>query len=145
MTTTPGKAGIYDTIGGADAVASAVDQFYERVLADPDLIDYFVDVDIRRLKAHQRSFIAAAIGGAELYRGRSMREAHAGLQVQLDHFDKVVAHLVDTLSSLGVPEEVIRQIGAKLTPLRDEIAPSVETTTIPAAAPRRRFRLRKAG
>lgn len=78
-----------------------------------------------------------------------MREAHAGLNVQPAHFDKVVGHLVDTLSSLGVPEDVIARIGAKLAPLRDEIAPAgaapVDVVpSIPVATRRRRFWLRRA-
>lgn len=146
MTTNSGKTTIFDAIGGADAVTAAVDQFYDRVFADPDLVDYFTGVDVKRLKAHQRSFIAAAIGGSEIYKGRSMKEAHAGLNVQPEHFDKVVTHLVDTLSSLGVPDDVIAQIGAKLAPLRDEIAPPCAAVPEPVEIPRRRFfRLRRAG
>lgn len=69
MTSNSGKAMTFDSIGGTDAVAVAVDQFYERVCADPDLEGYFDGVDVKRLKSHQRSFIAAAIGGSEIYRG----------------------------------------------------------------------------
>jgi len=123
--TASGKAtSIYDTIGGADSVAVAVDQFYERVLADDQLAGYFVGTDLKRLKSHQRSFIAAAIDGPELYEGRPMKDAHAALHIQPAHFDRVVGHLVDTLSSLGVPESVIGEIGGRLAPLRDEIAPA---------------------
>jgi NTE family protein len=57
---------IYDSIGGAAAVRAAVDDFYDRVLADPELAPFFDGTDMRRLKAHQRSFVAAAIGGPEL-------------------------------------------------------------------------------
>lgn len=116
--------GIYEDIGGSSAVTAAVDDFYVRVLADPELAPYFEGTDIKRLKGHQRYFIAAAIGGPEPYEGRNMREAHESLDVQPDHFDRVVGHLVDTLTSLGVPEATIGQIGAKLSPLKDEIAPA---------------------
>jgi hemoglobin len=114
---------IYDEIGGADAVAAAVEQFYERVLGDPALAPYFADTDMRRLKAHQRMFIAVAVGGPEAYTGRSMGAAHAALNVQPEHFDLVVGHLVATLTDLGVPAETIGAIGGKLAPLKAEIAP----------------------
>lgn len=116
---------IFDAIGGSAAVAATVDSFYERVLADPHLTGYFDGMDIKRLKGHQRGFIAAAIGGPELYTGRSMREAHATLHIRPEHFDLVVGHLVDALTSLNVPDSIIGQIGAKLMPLRDEIAPGL--------------------
>lgn len=112
---------IYDSIGGAPAVQAAVDDFYVRVLGDPQLAPYFVGVDIQKLKAHQRSFIAAAIGGSELYSGRDMAAAHADLKIKDEDFDAVVGHLVATLSGLGVPEETIGQIGGALSPLRGEI------------------------
>ena len=50
---------IYDDIGGAEALAATVDEFYVRVSADPLLAPYFADSNIDRVKAHQRSFIAA--------------------------------------------------------------------------------------
>ncbi len=112
---------IYDSIGGAAAVRAAVDDFYDRVLADSELAPSFDGTDLRRLKAHQRSFIAAAIGGPEVFAGRDMASAHAGLGVTDAQFDAVVAHLVDTLTGLGVPQDVIGQIGAALTPLRASI------------------------
>jgi len=112
---------IYDSIGGAPAVAAAVDDFYTRVLADPKLAPFFDTVDLAKLKSHQRSFIAAAIGGPEIFAGRSMADAHAGLNVTDAHFDAVVSHLVDTLTGLGVPDETIGQIGGALAPLRTQI------------------------
>jgi hemoglobin len=98
-----------------------VDDFYARVLADPRLAPFFAGTDLSRLKAHQRSFIAAAIGGPEVFAGRDMATAHAGLAISDGDFDAVVAHLVDTLDGLGVPAEIIGQIGAALAPLRADV------------------------
>jgi len=112
---------IYDSIGGAASVSAAVDDFYVRVLGDPSLAPYFEGVDLQKLKSHQRSFIAAAIGGSELYAGRDMAAAHAGLAITDADFDAVVAHLVDTLHGLGVPDDTISEIGAALLPLRSDI------------------------
>jgi hemoglobin len=121
---------IYDAIGGAPAVGAAVDDFYLRVVADPDLAPFFDTTDLRRLKTHQRAFIAAALGGPELYAGRDMAAAHAGMSISDRDFDAVVGHLVDTLTALAVPAEIIGQIGAALAPLRDQIV----TPGVPAEA-----------
>jgi hemoglobin len=112
---------IYESIGGGPAVADAVDDFYARVLADSQLAPFFTGVDLQHLKAHQRAFIAPAIGGSEIYQGRDMAAAHAGLAITDADFDAVVAHLVDTLTGLGVPQETIGQIGGALAPLRGDI------------------------
>jgi hemoglobin len=114
---------IFEQIGGPPAVTAAVDDFYRRVIADPELTRYFDGVDMRRLMGHQRAFISAAIGGPEPYLGRSMGEAHALLNIQPDHFDRVVDHLANTLIDLGVDGPIVEEIGANLAPLKNEIAP----------------------
>ena len=108
-------------------MTAAVDDFYRRVMADPALSPYFDGIDMRRLKNHQRAFISAAIGGPEPYVGRSMREAHALFDIQPEHFDRVVHHLVNTLADLGVADLIIDAVGAKLAPLKAEIAPDATT------------------
>ncbi len=106
----------YDASSGAPAVGAAVDDFYVRVIADPGLAPYFVTTDLQRLKTHQRAFIAAALGGPEIYAGRDMAAAHAGIPISDADFDAVVGHLVDTLTGLAVPAEIIGQIGERWLP-----------------------------
>ena len=115
------SASIYATIGGAAAVSAAVDDLYRRVLGDPALAGYFAGVDVDRVKAHQRLFVTAALGGPGGYRGRPMREAHSALRVRDDDFDRVVDHLVATLTALGVDRPTIAAIGDVLGPLREQI------------------------
>jgi len=112
---------IFDQIGGAAAIEAAVDIFYGKVLADPDLRGYFAQIDLARLKRHQRAFLTAALGGGDAYAGRSMGPAHAGLGVTDAAFDAVVGHLAATLTELSVPDEIITEIGGALIPLRPEI------------------------
>jgi hemoglobin len=114
-------ASVFEQIGGKPAVSAAVDGLYERLLADPVLAPYFTGTDMERLKRHMRAFLVAALGGGGLYAGRDMRTAHAGLDVTHDAFDRVVAHLVDTLASLEVPLQIIEAIGAELAPLRAQV------------------------
>lgn len=112
---------LYDAIGGEASVTAAVDDFYARVLADPELSGFFGATALPRLKAHQRAFITLALGGPPAYQGRSMTEAHSGLGIADQHFDKVVGHLGDTLAALGVPVGTIAEITTVLGPLRTEI------------------------
>lgn len=112
---------IYDDIGGRDAVAAAVDIFYDKVLADDPLGAYFTSRDMARQKTHMRAFLAVALGGPDVYAGRDMRAAHAGLQITDAAFDRVVDLLVATLEQLDVPGDIIAAIGAKLAPLREDV------------------------
>jgi hemoglobin len=112
---------IYDSIGGAAAVSAAVDDLYRRILDDRELVGYFSGVDVERVKAHQRVFITAALDGSGPYRGRPMRETHAGLHIRDSDFDRVVDHLAATLSSLGVADPIITRVADLLGPLRTQI------------------------
>ncbi|MBJ7521041.1 MAG: group 1 truncated hemoglobin [Solirubrobacteraceae bacterium] len=112
---------IYDDIGGRDAVSAAVDIFYDLVLADDLLAPYFEGRDMARQQAHMRAFLATALGGPDVYAGRDMAAAHAGLHISDAVFDRVVELLVATLQQLEVPADIIAAIGAKLAPLRPQI------------------------
>ena len=116
-------AGLRDDaqIGGAPAVAAAVDDLYLGVLGDPALAHYFDGVDMARQKSHLRVFVAAALGGPEVYAGRDMHTAHAHLRVTAGAFDRVVQHLAASLGALGVPVATIGAIAGKLAPLRTQI------------------------
>lgn len=117
-------AAIYDEIGGAGAVKAAVELFYSKVMADPELAGYFDHTNMARLQSHQRAFITAALGGPSMYSGRSMGDAHAELGITSDAFDAVVGHLGSTLTELGVPAPTIGTIASSLAPLKGEIVGS---------------------
>jgi hemoglobin len=101
--------------------AIAVDEFYARALADELLAPFFDGVDLDRQKRHLRAFLAAAIGGPDVYAGRDLRSAHAHLAITDAAFDRVVEHLVATLGALSVPEPLVAAIAGKLAPLRGQV------------------------
>ena len=112
---------IYEQIGGREAVAAAVELFYCRATADPVLAPYFEGLEMRRQKAHMRAFLAVALGGSEIYGGRDMHAAHAGLGITHEAFNRVIGHLVATLVEHGVPDSLIASIGQKVEPLRSMV------------------------
>lgn len=112
---------LYDHVGGDDAIAAAVDGFYERLLADPVTAPWFAGVDLSQLKAHERAFLAVGLGGPELYTGRSMRNAHAGLGITDQVFTITLAHLADALRALGVEADVLRQVIKRIEMMRAAI------------------------
>lgn len=116
------KQTLYDEIGGKPAVAAVVDDFYNRILADPNLVSYFTGKDMEGLKRHQRALVTVALGGAsDTYRGRMMAPAHAGLAVTDDAFDRVLVHLSDALAALQVRPVTIEKVLAILDALRGDV------------------------
>jgi hemoglobin len=76
---------------------------------------------MRRQRAHQRAFLAMALGGPRGYRGRSLGEAHAHLAINDHHVDLVAGHLVDVLVGLDVPQELIQEVVTAVDSLRDTV------------------------
>jgi hemoglobin len=123
-------ASIYDRIGGHEAIEVVVDDFYCRVLDDDQLSSFFSGTNMHRLKGRQAEFLAAALGGPELYTGVSMKQAHQGRGITMHHFNLVAEHLSDSLSAAGVPAETVAEILAVVGPLADDIASDAATTRV---------------
>ena len=109
---------LYEQVGGDDALERAVEGFYQRMLADPDVAPWFNNIDLSRLKDHQRAFLAVGLGGPELYEGRSMRDAHVSLGITDAAYSAAISHLRDELQQLGVDDGVVAQIAKRLEMMR---------------------------
>ncbi|MFC7330541.1 group I truncated hemoglobin [Marinactinospora rubrisoli] len=112
---------IYDRVGGYEAISTVVDDFYVRVLADPELAGFFSGTNMAKLKGRQAEFFSAALGGPVTYSGGTMKEVHAGRGIEQRHFDLVAGHLSAALAAAGVPEETVGEIIALVAPLADDI------------------------
>ena len=118
------QSSIYEIIGGEAALEPVVDDFYDRVLADPELRGFFAGSSMTRLKGRQVEFFAAALGGPRPYTGASLRDAHRGRGIEQKHFDLVAGHLVAALGAAGVPPGVIDRLAADISPLASQIVSS---------------------
>jgi hemoglobin len=111
----------YERIGGGPALQSAVAQFYELVLADPELAPYFAGTDMATLRKHQAALLTTVLGGPNAYSGRDMVDAHAGLSVTGQHFRLVRDYLLSVLWKLHVDEDIIEAVSSTVTSLRSSI------------------------
>jgi hemoglobin len=112
---------LYERLGQEVGIRTAVDDFYVRVVGDPQLAHHFEGIDLPRLRRHQTALLVQVTGGPVEYSGRELAEGHAGLGITPADFDRVVDHLVATLTDLGVSAEDIASVGAALTEHRDDI------------------------
>ena len=115
-------SGLFERIGGRDAVNAAVDIFYTKVLADERINQYFEGVDMEKQAGKQKAFLTVAFGGPNNYTGKDMREGHKHLEGLNDmHFDAVVEDLANTLKELGVSDEDIAEVGAIAETTREDV------------------------
>jgi hemoglobin len=112
---------LYDRLGGLDAITAVVEAFRDRVGADDRINGKFARTDMARLRKMLIDQVCEATGGPCSYRGRSMKEAHAGMRVTGGEFDALVEDLVATLNQFKVGKDEQDELLGVLGPLKPEI------------------------
>lgn len=112
---------LYETLGGKGQLEFVVDAFYHAVLEDDRINHHFKTINVENLKAHQLAFISQVLGGPKQYSGRSMAEAHAGLNLTAADFNATAQHLVAALEKAKVSQIHIDEVMSKIAKLEREI------------------------
>jgi hemoglobin len=114
---------LLDRIGGEDALALAVDKFYEKNIANEEVARFFEGVNMKLLRAHQLKFMKLAF--TEIPEGMNVgaiiEKSHGRLfamGLNEKHFDVIASNLVETMQELGVASNVIDDAVAVVAPLR---------------------------
>ena len=115
---------LYDRIGGASGVASLVDAFYMRVIADPELRPYFDHVPLDKLRRMQVEFFSAALDGPTRFTGTPVIHAHQGRRITRQHFQAFVEHLFATLADLSLDENDRYEIISRINTYADDVVGS---------------------
>jgi hemoglobin len=100
---------LYDRLGGVYNVATVVDDFIDRIMADPRL-----NANPRVDEAHHRvppagfkylvtEMVCWATGGPQQYSGRSMDDVHRHLMISEDEWAAFMDDLNQTFEKFGVP------------------------------------------
>jgi hemoglobin len=114
---------LLDRIGGPVSLDLTVELFYDKIVLDEALSAFFEDVDMTRLRSHQKKFLTLALTkvpeGVDV--PKLILEVHQKLffiGLNESHFDMVAGHLVTTLQELQVRTDLIDEVVAKVAPLR---------------------------
>ena len=96
---------LYDRLGGHGAISAVVDNFYDRLVADPDLGPFFEGADLDRLRETQTDFLCEAAGGPQTYDGPSIENAHLDVPFEPTHIERAVELLYESLEAFDVEGE----------------------------------------
>jgi hemoglobin len=119
---TPAADSLYSRLGGNAAITAVVGDFVtERVANDARINHFFANVDLTTLQRLLVEQIGSATGGPEVYTGRSMEEAHAGLGISVADFNALVEDLVMSLDEFKVPEAEKTELLDALGPMQSQI------------------------
>src|SRR6185437_1405127 len=109
---------LYYAIGGRRSLVAAVQGFYGRLFANPEIAPFFPEGVTAQHQAYLVTVLGEALGGPERYRGPDLAKAHSHLGITDHHFNLVAGHLDATLEDLNVPRDLIDQIIAIVATLR---------------------------
>lgn len=127
------KVTMYSRVG-VDAIRTVVEQFYRRVLYDPQVSVYFRDLTedgITRLKRHQALLFGQLLGGPVHYSLDVLDTCHQRLRISPEAYAIVVGHLLAVLYGLDVPSDVIKHLCGALEDVRPLITVSSPHRAIP--------------
>jgi hemoglobin len=118
---------LYERLGGVYAIATVVDDFVDRVMADSRL-----NANPKVDEAHHRvppagfkylvtEQVCAATGGPQRYTGRSMYDSHAHLGITGAEWDAFLDDLRQTFDKFQVPARERQELLAIIESTRKDI------------------------
>jgi hemoglobin len=112
---------LYRALGGTDGITKVVDAALAEIHGDLRINIFFEKTDMADLRRLLIEQICAATGGPCEYTGRSMEEAHSGLNISDADFDAFVEDLVRAMDSQEVPKDLQKQLLGLLGPMRPQV------------------------
>jgi truncated hemoglobin YjbI len=121
-----GLTPLFDRLGGLPAISAVIDDFLGVVLADDRIKGFFAATvaspeRTQTLRQGLIDLVCAGSGGPCEYKGRSMAEAHQGMQLSDVEFDALVDDLLVSLDKFQVPAPEKAALIGVLAPMRGDI------------------------
>ncbi len=117
---------LFERLGGSSGIRAIVDSIVDAHMENPAIRARFLpylDMPERMatVKAHLRAFLEAGSGGAAAYQGRSMRDAHRGMNVNEAEYVAALDDILAVLRRHGIDEQSRNEVLAIAYSLKDEI------------------------
>jgi len=119
-------ASLYERLGGAQGISVLVDEIVELHMSNPAIKARFLPqkddlAHLAQVKQHTCNFLGAGSGGPEQYKGRSMKEAHRGMNVSEAEYMAAVDDILAALQKHGVDEQSQKDVLAIAYSLKADI------------------------
>lgn len=117
---------LYERLGGADGISALVDDIVEAHMRNPVIkprfLPYRADPErLKELKTHLCTFLAAGSGGPQSYSGRSMVDAHRGMNINEAEYMATLDDILDVLTNHGIDDATRTEVLGIAYSLKSEI------------------------
>ena len=116
---------LFERVGGEKTIRELIHEFYDRVVADPELKPFFKNTSMDKLRRMQHEFFSAALDGPITYTGRPLSYVHHGRGITKHHFALYVSHLIDTLRDHGINDQDVNDLIGRINTYANEITGDV--------------------
>jgi hemoglobin len=134
----PARQTLYERLGGSQTIIALVDDFTQRIIADPRVNFERRNVstnwvggeykpwnpspeNVDRFKQHMVEFISLAAGGPAQYTGRDMHTIHDGMRISNAEFDAMIGDIKASLDRMNIARPEARDLLAIMETTRKQI------------------------
>ena len=112
---------LYDSLGGQPGVEQIARNAVAIYLTDPRIREDFDNINPDRIRTRLAEQICQLAAGPCTYHGRSMKDAHAGLQLTDAKFNAVAEGMQVAMKQAGVPYWTQNRLMALIAPMHRDI------------------------
>ncbi|MGR4068596.1 group 1 truncated hemoglobin [Halomonas sp. LR3S48] len=117
---------LYERLGGEVGIASLVEDIVEAHMQNPKIqarfLPYRDDLEyLETVKGHLRQFLTFGGGGPGEYHGKSMLEAHRGMNISEAEYMAAIDDILAVLDKHGVDPQTRQEMLGIAYSLKDEI------------------------
>lgn len=112
---------LYERLGGYDKIHEFVREVVRLHFENDALDRIMVGVDGEKLAKNVADFAASGTGGPQTYKGRTMPEAHARLELTDADFLQAGGDIVKAMNTMGYGQNEIDEFVCILVSLKDQV------------------------
>ena len=121
MSTTTAPAGLYQALGETVGITRLMDDFVNRLMADPRIGSHFKDAKPQPLKDSLTRQICQLSGGPCQYTGPDMKTAHGEMDITKANFHALVEVLQAAMDAQGIAFSQQNRLLALLAPMQRDV------------------------
>lgn len=117
---------LFERLGGTQGIAALVDDIVVAHSENPTIRARFLPIvaqpeRVKVIKQHTVDFFSMGSGGGATYRGRSMRDAHLGMNISGEEYLAAIDDIMQVLRKRQIDEQTQKDVLAIAYSLKDEI------------------------
>lgn len=112
---------LYQSLGQKPGLTALMDDFMQRLLADPRTQPFFEKANHQRVKEQLVEQFCQVSGGPCVYKGVDMKSSHSNMDITKGNFNALVEVLQNSMDAKNIPFSAQNRLLAQLAPMHRDI------------------------